>query len=157
MAKVTVRVEGLRELEAALRQLSKRTGKAVLRRTLLKAAAPMAEHAQSLAPERSGQLKKSVGVGTKLTRRQRGLHRKFFRSDKAAYEVFVGASSAPQAHLREFGSDGFPMQPFMRPAWDLHKLATLDRIKTTLRAEIDRSARRAARKAARLAAKAARP
>jgi HK97 gp10 family phage protein len=152
-----VKVEGLRELEVALRQLPMATGKNVLRRVLKQAAQPIADHAERLAPvgrpeegdAHPGQLRDSIGVSTKLTRRQRSVHRKMFASDRASVEVFVGAGGVPQAHLREFGSDGNPPAPFMRPAWDANKGGVLESIKTNLWTEIDKAARRLAKKAAR--------
>lgn len=154
MARTTVTVEGLRELEQALRELSKTTGKAVLRRTLLEAAEPMRVVAQATAPEFRGDLKVSVGASTKLGKRQGKLHRRMFRNDRAAAEVFVGAGVLPQAHLQEFGTARHEPQPFMRPAWDAEKRPTLDRIVTALAANIAKTAARVARRAARLAGKA---
>lgn len=153
----TFRVEGLRELDAALKELPKATGKNVLRRTLRKVAEPMAADARAKAPDDPAttgyDLRTSIGVGTKLTRRQRSVHRKMFKDDKASVEMFVGAGGLPQAHLREFGSDGHPQHPFMRPAWDAHKRPMLDGIAKTLGDEILTAARRLAKKTARLAAK----
>jgi HK97 gp10 family phage protein len=154
MAKV--RIEGLSELETALAKLPKATGKAVLRRVLKNIAAPIAEHAERLAPLGSaeegdphpGQLKASIAVSTKLTRRQRSVHRKMFGSDRASVEMFVGAGGVPQAHLREFGSDGHPPQPFMRPAWDANRMPALDSVKSQLWSEIEKAAKRLAKKAA---------
>jgi HK97 gp10 family phage protein len=146
---VKVKIEGLRELDQALGELPKATGKNVLRRVLRKAAQPIAEQARSLAPVLTHQLERSIGVGTKLTRRQRSLHRKMFRSDKASVEMFVGAGGVPQAHLREFGADGNPPRPFLRPAWDSNKMSALAQIRTDLAVEIDKSAKRLARKRAR--------
>jgi HK97 gp10 family phage protein len=151
--KTTIRIEGLRELDAALGQLPKATGKNVLRRVLRKRVAPMAEQMKSLAPADEGDLKRGIGVGTRLTRRQASLHRKMFRNDRASVEMFAGAGGHPQAHLREWGSDGHPPHPFARPAWDAHQKPILEGIKDDLWREIDLAAQRLARKAARLAKK----
>jgi HK97 gp10 family phage protein len=146
-----VKVEGLRELDKALKELPQATGKAALRRVLKKAGEPIAQQAEAAAPVLTGQLRASIGVGTKLTKRQGSLHRKMFRDDKAAVEIFVGAGGLAQAHLREFGGDDAAPQPFMRPAWDANKMAALKTVKTELWTEIKKSAARLARKAARLA------
>ncbi|MEW9808596.1 HK97-gp10 family putative phage morphogenesis protein [Mesorhizobium sp. ZMM04-5] len=151
--KTTVHVEGLRELDEALGELPKATGKAVLRRVLKKAAQPIADDAKAKAPVLSGALQISIGVGTKLTRRQSRLHRKMFTDDRASVEMFVGAGGLPQAHLREFGGDDAPPHPFMRPAWDAGKAGVLESIKADLGDEIMKAAKRLARKAARNAAK----
>lgn len=152
MAK-TVHVEGLRELDRALGELPKATGKAVLRRVLIKAGTPMANMMASLAPDdpvtKGNDLRSSIGVGTKLSKRQAGLHRKMFKNDKAAAEVFVGAGPVPHAHLQEFGTVKHGPQSFARPAWDAKQGQVLDSIKTDLWTEIAKSAARLRKKAAR--------
>lgn len=157
MARNTVHVEGLRELEKALAELPKATGKAVLRRVLKKNAGPMAAAAKAAAPDDPAtggkDLKSTIGVGTRLSKRQAGLHRKMFRDDRASVEMFVGAGPLPQAHLQEFGTVNHGPQSFMRPAWDNGQRPLLDGIARDLGSEIDRAAKRLARKQARLAAK----
>lgn len=148
-----VRIDGLREVDAALKDLPKSVGKNVLRRVLRKIAAPIAAEMKSAAPVDQGALRDSIGVGGKLTRRQQGLHRRMFRDDRASVEMFVGAGGLPQAHLREFGVAGTPAHPFARPAWDGNKDTALSTIKSDLWSEIEKAAKRAARKVARLAAK----
>lgn len=149
MAKTTVSVEGLRELDNALGQLPKSTGKAVLRRTLKKAGQPIADDAEAKAPRLTGALQISIGVGTKLTRRQSKLHRKMFKNDKASAEVFVGAGGLAQATQTEFGNEHQAAEPWMRPAWDGNKDQALEIIKTELWSEIDKAAIRLAKRAAR--------
>jgi HK97 gp10 family phage protein len=148
-----VRVEGLRELEAALKELPKATGKRVLRNSLRKAAEPIARDAAARAPVDDGTLRDSIGVGTRLTKRQAGLHRKMFRDDRASVEMFVGAGGLAQATQMEFGNFKDSPQPYMRPAWDGNKMQALETIKTELWNEIQKAAARHARKMARLAAK----
>lgn len=150
MARTKIRVEGLRELDRALRELPKATGKNVLKRVLMKAGQPIEHHAERLAPVRTGHLKQSIGTGTKLTRRQRRQHKK-----ESPVEVFVGAAE-PKAHMQEFGQAHHPPQPFLRPAWDANKMGALNSIKNDLGEEIEKARQRLAKKAARLAAKASR-
>lgn len=154
MARTTVRVEGLRELDRALGQLPKATAKNVLRRIGRKALEPVAKDAASRAPVDDGQLRDSIGVGTRLTRRQAALHRRSTRqAGKSFIEIFAGAGGVPQAHLREFGGDGAPPSPYMRPAWDGNKAGVLETIKRDLGAEITKAAARLAKRAARRAAR----
>lgn len=149
---VRVRVDGLRELERALSHLPKSTGKAVLRRTLLKAGKPIADAARAMAPDdpKTGgnDLRSSIGVGTKLSPRQKKLHRKMFKNDKATAEAFAGAGPVPHAHLQEFGTVNHGPQSFMRPAWDSQQGKALDIIKTEMWTEIEKAAKRLAKKAA---------
>jgi HK97 gp10 family phage protein len=148
MARETFRVEGLKDLREALEEFPKATQVSVQRRALLKAGEPIETAAEASAPVRRGKLQKSITKGTKLTRRQKKLHRKHSK-----VEVFVGAGGVPQAHLQEFGSIHGAPQPFMRPAWDAHKQEALDRYKRELGTEIQKTAERRARKAARELAK----
>lgn len=133
MRTTKTRVDGLRELEKALRELPKAVGKRVLREALKDAARPIEAAASGQAPVRTGALQRSHGTGTKLSRRQMGIHRRWigampvrtpsgWKSEptKAVY-VFAGPGPLPQAHLREFGSADQPPQPFMRPAWASEK------------------------------------
>lgn len=155
---VTIDVEGFAELEKALDNLSKSAGKAVLRRALKKAAQPTADLARSMAPVKTGKLAKSVIVGTRLDGRQARIHRRMFRDDKAAVEMFVGPSylrgdGGRHGHLVEFGTSKMAARPLMRPAWDQDKHAMLERLSDELWAELEKSIRRAEKRAAKLAAK----
>lgn len=143
-----VSIDGLSDLDDALGMLPKSTGKAILRRVLRKAGQPMADQAEQAAPKRTGALKISIGVGTKLTRRQARMHRKMFKNDKASAEVFVGAGGLPQAIQSEFGNAHQEAQPFMRPAWDGNKDQALEIIKTELGGEIFKAAKRLAKRRA---------
>lgn len=146
--KVTIKIEGLKELQDALRELPKSTGKNVMRRVLLARAEPVAEAARQLVPIDKGNLQASINVSTRLTRRQRGRHRKVHRDD---VEVFVGPGSNPAGHLQEFGTSRHPAQPFMRPAWDRAKDAVLEGIKEDMWAEIEKVVQRRAKRAAKAA------
>ena len=148
-----VRIAGLRELEKALGELPKATGKSVLRRVLLKRGKPVADAMAAQAPDDpdtgGNDLKGSIRVSTKLSKRQRKLHRKF--GGKAAVEAFVGAGPDPAAHNQEFGNINHGPQPFARPGWDATKDAVLDGIKDDLWSEIAKSAARLAKKQAKAA------
>lgn len=147
--KVTVKVEGLREVKAALRELPDATAKNVLRRVGRKRMKPVADRARDLAREDEGDLKASIRVGSKLSRRQRRAHRKVDRDD---IEVHAGPGPLPQAITEEFGTEDQAPHPSMRPAWDAEKGGVLAGIKDDLWTEIRKSADRLARKAAKLKA-----
>lgn len=146
MATVTVKIEGLRELDAALGKLPKATAKAVLRRVLREAGEPIARTARSMAPREEMHLFESIDVGTKLSRRQAGLHKE--RGGKAFQEMFVGTNN-PAGVQQEFGNSRHGPQPFMRPAFDAKKMEALDIITTLLWGEIEKTAARVAKRAAR--------
>ena len=148
-----VKLEGFKELEKELARIDKATtAKAALRRSLKKSAQPMADLMVSLAPddpETAGDdLKSSIAVGTKLSKKQGSAHRKMFRNDKAAVEMFVGPGVDPAAWNQEFGNINHGPQPFVRPAWDRDHRALVDRLGRLLWDDIQKTVARAERRAA---------
>lgn len=147
MARARVRVEGLRELERALSELPKSTGKRIAQQVLLEAAQPIADAGEANAPILTGGLKSSYGVGTKLTRRQRKASKK-----ESPVEVYAGPNN-PAAIQTEFGNQHQAAEPHLRPAWDANKSAALEIIKTRMWEKVSAAAKRLARRQARQAAK----
>ena len=145
MAKTTVKIEGLRELDRALGQLPKAVAKSMGRQVLRDAAEPMARAARQLAPRDEYHLYESIDVSTRLNRRQRAMHRE--TAAETFSEMFVGTNN-PAGVQQEFGNERHAAQPFMRPAWDAEKMPTLERISNSLWLRIEQAAARVARKAA---------
>lgn len=163
-------IDGLAELEKAFEEIGTPSlRKSSARRALRKAAEPLADDMRSRAPVRSGTLRDSIAVSTKLNKSQSREHRKI--DEKAGVEVFVGAAYARgrggrHAHLIEFGTGPryqkdsgkyvgeIAPQPFARPAWDAQKSTILETIKKETWADLKKTAERASRKATRLAARA---
>lgn len=143
------KIEGLRELEAALANLPRATGKNVLRRVLIKAAQPIETDAAANAPKLTGRLERNVTTSGRLTKRQASMARKL---GKSAVEVHVGVTD-PAGVQDEFGNVNQEAQPFLRPAWDANKDGALRTIADELGAAVTKAAARQARKAARIAAK----
>jgi hypothetical protein len=143
MATVTIKIEGLRELDAALGQLPRSTAKGVLRRVLMDSGEITAQAWRAKAPRHELHYVESIDVGTKLSRRQSGLHRA--EGGKAFQEVFIGSNN-PAAVQQEFGNSRHPPQPSGRPAWDGTKTAVLERISNSLWAEISKTAARVAKR-----------
>lgn len=141
--KVTMRVEGLRDIERALLELPKSTAASVARRVLKKRAQPIADHAESLARFKSGELKRSITVSTVLSRRQKGQAKKL---GKSAVEVYVGPGPLVQAITEEFGTVNQAPHPFLRPAWDSGRTALIEGIKADLWDEIRKAAARFSKK-----------
>ena len=92
--KVTVRVEGLSDLDAALGQMKAGTAKGVLRRVGREALKPFDEAWRQNAPvdtESTGShLKDSGSIGSKLTRSQRKA-----RERESFVEIFAGPGAHP--------------------------------------------------------------
>lgn len=148
MARELFKVEGLKELEAALKELPRTTARGVLRRTLVKEAKPIAAAGEANAPKLTGQLAQSYTIGSKLSRRQKRLHKK-----ESDVEIFVGPTPHPKSVQTEFGNAHQAPHPHLRPAWDGNVMRVLDGIRNTLADEIEKTRARIARKAARIAAK----
>lgn len=153
--KTTMRIDGLRELDAALGQLPKAAAKGVLRRVGIKALQPMADTARQLAPDDpatgGNDLKNSITVGTRLNIRQTRLKKK--RDDKSFQEVYMGPTVG-HGLLQEFGTVSHAPQPFMRPAFSQHAEETIKIVAAELGDEIHKTAARRARSAAKKAARA---
>lgn len=176
---VKVRVEGLKELDKALGELSKAAARNALRRALIKAAEPMRSAAERNAPVDTGALKRSIILTSKIdnragkaefaavmksggtkaqavqalrdARRAKGIGESFA-------EVFMGPRKAGKqasikAMVQEFGSHKQSAQPYMRPAFDGQAPAVIDGIRGELSAEIDKAVKRARARAAKKAAK----
>lgn len=145
----TVKVKGLKEIQAALRELPKATAKNVMRRVLRARAQLIADRAAEMAPVERGDLRDSIAVSSKLSR---GGRRAAPKLSPTAIEVFVGPSQIPHAIWQEFGTEHHAPHPFLRPAWDAHHMEVLDGIAKDMWSEIERAATRRARKLAKQAA-----
>lgn len=142
---VTVKLEGFRELDAALGKLPKATAKNVLRRVLKKAAQPVDVDASSAAPVNTGKLQVSVITGTQLTRSQR--RGATLATSNYYAEIHVGTSLG-RGMFQEFGTFKDAPQPWFRPAWEANKDTALNIIKVELGGEIEKAAKRYAKKLA---------
>lgn len=149
--KPTIKLEGFREMDAALNEFTKATARNILKRTALAAIQPMADDMKRRAPTQRGgdeQLKKSITASDKLGKRQSRQTQKM-----TTVEVYAGPAGSdgkgapPQAHMQEFGTEHHGPQPFARPAWDAGKDALLDRTRDGLAEAIEKARQRAARKA----------
>lgn len=144
--KLKVSLVGLKGLDQALNQFTPTKRRAIGRVALDNAGEITARAARALVPVDTGGLRESIDVSGSLTRRQRAQHKK-----EAEQERFIGPDARPQGHLREFGGDGEPPQPFMRPAWDSTKNQVLGRISDELWVGIEKAVQQAARRAAKAA------
>lgn len=153
----TVKLEGFRELEKALAELPKATGKNVLRRVGKGSLEPMADLAASKAPADTGKLSFSIVVSEKRTRRAKPSTTRFrggsFRSDPSkgvdiAMGPAAGQGALQYATFVEFGTIDTAAAPYMRPAWDSGSMQALDYIKDNLGKEIGKAAAKVAKKRA---------
>lgn len=147
----TRRVDGLRELDAALGALADEFGKpaakGVLRRVATKALTPMAETARALAPDDpetgGNDLRASIVAGRPLNKRQAALAKK--EQGKALVTVYAGTAD-PAGVQQEFGNVNHPPQSFMRPAFEQDAEKAIDIVAKELGPEIEKTAARLARR-----------
>ena len=142
---MTAKLEGFRELDAALGKLPKATAKNVLRRVLKKAADPIDQDASAAAPFLTGGLQRSVIAGTRLTRSQR--RGSYLQTSNYYAEIHIGTSQS-KGMFQEFGTFKDTAQPWFRPAWEANKTVALKIIGDELKIEIEKAAKRYAKKLA---------
>lgn len=169
--KMMVSATGFKELDQALALLPQAAAKRTLLRTLLKAGQPIADAASANAPRDTGELSENIVVGTRLgnnvgkaeyaevmrsggTKGQaaaamRGARR---AANGGSFAVaFVGPTKAKSKKnaikriVQEFGSVKQAPQPYLRPAWDAHKMEALEIARRELATEIMATAKRIAK------------
>lgn len=168
-----VKIEGLKELDAALGELSKGAARGVLRRTLIKAGEPMRAAAERNAPKDTGALAGSIILTSRIDNRAgkkeyaavmkaggskaeavsalRDARRAVGVGESFA-EVFMGPAKSGKrgsikAMAQEFGAKHHQPHPYMRPAFDSEAQNVLNNIKGELTTEIDKAVQRARRRA----------
>jgi HK97 gp10 family phage protein len=167
---VSVKVEGLKELQAALAELSKATQRNTIRRSLISAAKPFVDRAKTLVPVDTGDLKNAIVAGGKIEAAGKAEYAEVKRSGGSDADALAAMRTARRsgkgseiviyagvqklawyAHFVEFGTEKKQARPFIRPAWDAEKDNMMEAIKRDLKANIDKAVARAARKALRKA------
>lgn len=148
MAKTMIKTHGFRELERALSELPKATGKNVLRRAANEAMQRVETRAKELAPKDSGDL--ADGITTKPVKAKRVSRTRY--ASQSGVAVATGPTGRRQeggyAGWQEFGTVAMPARPYMRPAADAEAEAVIDDVREVLAAQIAKAAARIARKAA---------
>jgi len=149
---LTVKVEGLRELEKAFDEFeSNANRKNIARRALANAGEPVADAANASAPTATGFLAKSYTTSSKLTKRQKKLDKNFWRErdGKPLVVAYIGTNARAGVY-QEFGTENHRAQPHFRSAWEAGKMGVLNRVKSSIKIELKKASDRARRKALRL-------
>lgn len=141
MADEFVSIEGLRELEQAMEELTRATAKNQARKSLKSGGQVFADDWKSNVPRDQNHYYESIEVGTKLNKSQRRKHRK-----QDDVEMFVG-SDDPAAIQQEFGNINHPPQPSARESWERTRSKVLRKITDDLQENIGKAVQRARRKA----------
>jgi HK97 gp10 family phage protein len=139
-----VRIEGDKELLAALQKLSRALSEKVQVKAIRKGAFPIKREMKARAPEKSELLKKSIII------------RKASKRVSRDAAVGIGPSKdAPHGHLVEFGTEPrrhksgkstgqMPAHPFMRTAFDAKKDEAQERMGKAIWAEIEKAVKKLA-------------
>jgi HK97 gp10 family phage protein len=146
--KPTLELAGAKELEAALMGLKAVAAKAIVRPIMRGALKPVAQDAAARVKVKTGRLKRTIGIGFRLTKRQRKTSAKF-----ADFEAFVGPGLANKedakgwrhAHLVEFGTSHSAPQPYMRPAWQQNIQAVFNGLAAGMSKALEKIAKKKAR------------
>lgn len=169
---MTVKISGLRELDAALAQFKKSTARGVMNRALKKAAKPIAEQARADAPVDTGELRESINIRVKgpggsagkaafaaamRSGATRGEAAKAAReanreagSQPMSAVVSIGAD-APHAVFAEFGTRTKSGTMFLSAAMKGRAKDALALVGKELKSEIDKTAKRVSARAAKKA------
>jgi HK97 gp10 family phage protein len=164
-----VKIDGLKELLKGLDEFKKSTQRGILERALKKAAKPIVDDAKAAAPVRTGALKKSIA--TKVIRSNAGKSaygkaKRAGASDADAASAARAANraasgqgasalvrvraTAPHAIFAEFGTSNpkYPRHPFMAPALRANSGNVMRTLKSDIKIEMEKSAKRIAARAA---------
>lgn len=173
--KKSFQVEGLKDLEAALQELPKATGKNAIRRALTAAAQPIVQTATVLIKVRRirpaivvSRIKFASGAAGKMafaeamkagaTRAEAGeiAHAANIEAGGEGTEVTSGVATIGPTRRAfygfEFGTKHIAPKPFMRPAWDAHKAQALTIMRSELKDQIEKARIRIVKKQLRLLA-----
>ena len=125
---VDFKVEGLKELDKALKRLPLKARGQVMRKALSKAMEPVKQSAISLAPIRTGNLRQSIVKRTSIP--------KAGNNFTAEARVSV-TTDGWYGMFHEFGTVKMPAHPFMRPAIDNNSDAALTIFRRELKESIE--------------------
>lgn len=168
-------LEGLRELDHALQELPKSTQSTVLKNALKDIAKPIAEEARRRVPVgATSKLKKSIKI---IVLKRTDVGKAEFRAAKKAgastqqaieamvkarraaagsgsvMEVAITTGTMGHAIFQEYGTAHHKAQPYMRPAFDMHKDSAMSSLKKAISNQIEKARKRLAATAERRAAK----
>lgn len=155
MATVTVKVEGLSDLLANMRELSTKTRRKFIRSAALAGANVIKKAAVAHAPVRTGELK--AAIGTRRSRKFSNTEQGYEQRDVGVFKVKGGKFAntkrnralgrvgktfevdPPSYYWRflEFGTVKMRPHPFLRPGFDQSKTQAADATVAKLRKDIE--------------------
>lgn len=148
--KISAKIEGLRELDQALSELSNDLAGKALYAALNYASTPMLKTAKARAAiakephemEYQGQIHQVKPGLLKSAIRRKRVKARYYQQG-AAVMIYVGRGTKQKIyprywHFIEKGTSHAPATPFMRPAFDTHKDEAVERFKQKLGERIDK-------------------
>lgn len=161
---MTIKVTGLKEIEAELQKLGSRDGTRVLRAAMMRAAQPIQKQAQLNAarlPNGSGALERSIGRRFVVGRQGSGIFEpplggrfrvviaplKTSRVAVALYNLFYRRKRRGifHGHFVEFGTKRSKRQPFLAPALNARGSQAVGMLADEIRKGIERLLKRRAK------------
>jgi HK97 gp10 family phage protein len=147
-----IKIEGAKELEAALLALPQTMAKGAVRRALWNSLPVMVDAMRDEAPD--PRLRRTLQRSRSLSKRARREARGMFK--RGEIKMHVGAVPSRLAHLFEFGTvprytkkgvyrGRMVPQPYLRPGFDQSARQVLDRFGGEMRLAIEREVKRLAR------------
>jgi HK97 gp10 family phage protein len=148
----SMKISGFKEIDALLQSMPRQLAGQGVASGLRRALQPVAQTARSYAP---GSLSGRIRIAPTIKAGQQA--QSLAKPGKGRKVMYVGAT-APQAHLVEFGTGpryhksgkyvGFMTpDPFLRPAWDMHKDEVLANLAQAIKEEIAKAINRRVKKA----------
>lgn len=151
MGSLTVKIEGLSQLQQAMQALSKKTSTRIAVKAMRKGGVVIREQARANAPtlkqkvpyRKAGTLRKAISSSTKIGKNGQVNTKIFVRTLKQskidAFKARTGKSGAKNPNdpyywrFVEFGTSKMAAKPFLRPAFQSKKEQATKEIITTLR------------------------
>ena len=149
---VTVKFEGGREIEKALRELdiTQARKKGIARRALDNAAKPIQQEWKRGVDKDKRDLERSIKIGNRAQTRGTRKFKRGAGQDIVERYIGIDARENPRlpiyAVIEEFGSESEQANPAGRRAWEKEKMTAFDSLGDDLWREINKVARREARK-----------
>ena len=149
---VTIKLEGIGEVDKALRALEEEFGDKMARSKVLipamrEALKPVLEQARANAPKDSGDLTKSLIVEARRPTRRDKRSKYVTQTDTVIAAVTtasgkklakMGIKSDARAIAQEFGTAHNPAQPYLRPALESNAQTTINNLAGILARRIER-------------------
>lgn len=137
----SVKVEGTKDLLAHLERIKQSVANRASRKALTKASQIVRDSARAKAPKDTGALRKSIGYKVKTSRRNK--NRTYgVVGPRSKYRGKNGNRPARYAHIVEGGSRFRAAKPFLRPAFLSSQQRIQSIVRSVLKDELNKEARK---------------